>query len=235
MLRSLSGVMRMDKFRSEASLRLYGPVWRREAGYVRRRILKMLHSVNKFWVLRIKTCDRKEKPLRLWDPETPRGTKTTQGGGGRKSRRQTDSGEKATETKWSQVCHQLWVCNRVCVYVWGRKKKPPSFLCSNTKLSLLVLLLAALLSPPPVGPVSVSWWWEWSGGSAGICSFCSELCASKHFLLTTICPSSDLHESWQTWLEEIERAESREERREEKNERQRREREQWFFFSVCRY
>lgn len=29
--------------------------------------------------------------------------------------------------------------------------------------------------------------------------------ASKHFLLATICPSSDLHESWQTWLEETER------------------------------
>lgn len=55
-------------------------------------------------------------------------------------------------------------------------------------------------------------WWGvgGSGSSAGICSFCSELCASKHFLLATICPSSDLHESWQTWLEETEREAARE-------------------------
>lgn len=167
-------------------------------------------------------------------PRNPRGMKTTPGGGEGKSRRQTDLGEKATQTKWSQVCHQLWECNGVCVYLREEKTLLPPF----RHCTILVLPLLALPSPPPVGPVLVSWWWEWSGGSAGICSFCSELCASKHFLLTTICPSSDLHESWQTWLEEIERegeserVETKEERSEEKKNRQRRERELWFFFCM---
>ncbi len=68
------------------------------------------------------TEKRKEKLLCLWDPEAPRGIKTShskkeRGRGDRKSRWQTDSGEKTTGTKWSKVCHRLWVCNEVCVCV----------------------------------------------------------------------------------------------------------------------
>lgn len=82
---------------------------------------------------------------------------------------------------------------------WGKKKGGKSTQQTTTKIGDRrrnkggFCRRRAFAPPPSVGITVI-------GGSAGICSFCSELCASKRFLPATICPRSDLHESWQTWL-----------------------------------
>lgn len=173
--------------------------------------------------------------LWLWEPETLRRIKTSQGGGDRKSRRQTDSGEKATETKWSQVCRRLRACNEVCVYILGRKTN--SFLYSGSKLSPLILLLVSLPSLLLSGPFRCHG--DWRGAAAPQ--------ASARFVrscvqVNTFCSRPSVHAQICMrvgrlgWKRSRRRQREREERSDErKPETKEEERTVIFFFWVCRY
>lgn len=112
---------------------------------------------------------KKAELLRLWDLVDPQRHKNI-------SPQKT---EEAEGIKNQMTNRRRWKGNRnqmksgLPPTVSAQSSVPKSsFLCSDTKPSPLVLPSGSTPSPPPVGPVSVSWWLEGSGGSAGICSFC---------------------------------------------------------------